>query len=157
MVKKVLGEEVFTGGKALETDILQKRLDFLKSLADQVQLIGDRVHLEEAINGLALPASTFYTVPNNRIFFMYSLHYSTINFTATTGVQALLRMDTATESSLFFRSILKPNDVQNKVFTFAYPLLLKTGEILEFSFSSGGSWTARIEIVGYEVNKEILF
>lgn len=152
----VLGDEIFSGGKALESNIVDKRLEFFKNLSDHIQIIGNRLHLSSAIAGLAAPTDTFYTVPQNRNFYIYTMTYGINNATAASP-RVFLIIGNTTETNFIFNSFLLPNEVANYIFPLPIPLLLKENEKLTFEFQSAGSWTAVLDIVGYEINKEILF
>lgn len=148
----VLGEELHTGGKALESDILAKRISFFRNLSEHVQLIGNRVVLTGSVQAVAV--DDFYTVPQNKLFFMFTAMISERNIGAGNRSSDLRIKG---ESPLF-KILNRADSFQNIFLNLNSPLILKTGEVLRLEKNNTlTGHEVNCHVVGYEINKEVLF
>jgi len=147
----VLGEEVFTGGIPLKSDILAKKISFFKSLQEHVQIIGDRV----TVNG-SVQASTpddFYTVPNNRIAFMFSISLEQRNNGSITSRNFTLTI--LGGGPFLFRNV-RGGGQDNAMIIYNSPIILKSGETLRLAKNNTDTnHEVNIFVLLYEIPSEV--
>jgi len=152
----VLGDELHTGGKALESNVLSKRLEFFKSLGEHIQSIGRRI-IAQAVIFDGGTGSTVYTVPDNVIFWLFYLHYS-VTHEAVSGASYVCQFTPAAVNQNIIFTIQSSGSevhVSNPII-FPIPIKLNPNEAIHMNKTSNVNDTLmRISILGYEVPKEI--
>jgi len=150
----VLGEEVFTGGTALKSDILAKKIGFFKNLGEHVQLIGERIIVQSGISGT--DANTLaYTVPANIISFVPSIQMTSTNTGITTDRDIVVSLGSGSGRELF-RLNVPPNDSINYLHTFTPILIACAGDpFFVIRNNTNADHVGHMRMVVYEVPAEI--
>lgn len=146
----VLGEELHTGGKALESDILAKKLNFFKNLAEHVQFIGNRVVVGGSVQG----ASTIdiYTCPVNTLYFIY-----TVNITDRNANVGITRSNVRILGETAFMSMQNNSStIANQTIIFNPPIMLRSGEVIRLDKNNTNTnHEVNVSIMGFETSSEV--
>jgi len=146
----VFGEELHTGGKALESDILSKKIEFFKTLSEHVKIIGDRNMIAGSVQ--ASSTNDVYTVPTNKLYFLFSISIDDRNIGAGNRRSNLAIKG---ESPLLGVTSIS-GAIANVNMVFDSPIILREGEVLTLSKNNTNTGhEVNVSILGYEVNKEI--
>lgn len=144
------GDELHTGGKALESDILAKRIEFFKSLSEHVKIIGDRNVVAGGVQ--ASSSVDIYTVPKNKLYFLFSVSIDDRNIGAGNRRSNLAIKG---ESPILAVTSIS-GAIANVNMVFNAPIILKEGEIITLSKNNTNTGhEVNVSILGYEVNKEV--
>ena len=151
----MVGEVIGTGGKAIESNIIEKPLEFIKTLSEFVQLRGDR-----SITSGASQATTpviFFTVPDRKMLFIFavSLHQvasgvgNARGSFQISGKDVMLQQVTPTGAGL-------GNGVSNDTLSFSPPFIVRTGETLAVTKNNtNGNHISRANVTGYLLDSEV--
>jgi len=152
----VFGEEFHTGGKALKSDILAKKINFFKTLGDHIQDIGLRIIAQEELTSAT--TIQLYQVPANRIAYLVLLNLATSN-TITTGTlvrRSNIELQVPGEDTNLISLHNGPTTSSVTTVTFPNPMKLFTGEILNLQKATNLTTTLTVGTsILYEIDKEI--
>jgi len=137
------------GGKALKSDLIQKKLEFFKNLSEHVQLIGVRKIFSTSVQTAQI--SDFYTVPQRKLYFLFGIFMYDRN---TAGNQS------ANVSILGSGNLLalvnRDNTFNNINIVYPVPIVLKAGETLRlYKNNTHSGHECNATVVGYEVDAEV--
>lgn len=152
----VLGEELLTGGKALESDIVGKKLEFFKSLGNHIQDIGVRNVVSISLPSTGTQAN-FFTVSENKTVFLTHINIAGHNNSVVIGeVTVVFPENIGSELRLFLMSLGPSGGFDTKSVTFADPLKFNSGEALDLQKNVGAStMVVHGQVIFYELDKEI--
>lgn len=139
------------GGKALKSDLIQKKLEFFKNLSEHVQLIGSRKILHASVQTSA--TDEFYTVPQRKLYFLFGIFMADRN---TAGNQRANVSIKGYGTNYLLALVNRDNTVNNINIVYPVPIILKAGEALYLHKSNTYSeHECNATVVGYEVDAEV--
>jgi len=139
------------GGKALESDILQKKSDFFRNFGEFLQFIGNRQSQGGSVQ--AGNSDNFFTVPVNSTFYIFQMiHSLTSSQTGSFTTQVFINTTNQTISFLGMRNI----GHQNVTISYPIPLRINAGESLTINKNNTNTGVIGVcFVVGYIVPKEV--
>lgn len=144
------GDDIFTGGKALESDILQKRIGFFKTLSEFVQFRGNRSILSGSLQ--ASNSVDLIAVDSNLVYFIFAVSLQQV--TAAVG-NARAEFLIVNSGTIITQQVVATG-VSNGTMNFSPPLAIQGGEILRMTKNNTNTnHVARINVTGYTLDKEI--
>jgi len=151
----MVGEQIEgSGGVALKSDILAKKIEFFKTLGEHIQLIGQRILVNDSIGGT--DANTLaYTVPANTLSFVQYIQITSTNLGATLDRDLVVFLGTSSPNGLL-RLNVPPNDSINYLHNFIPMLIAFSGEpFLLVRNNTNADHVANIRMLIYEIPSEI--
>ncbi len=146
----VLGEKLFTGGTPLLSDVVAKRISFFKTFSEHIQIIGERIVLAPAVQ--ASSSTEFYTVPADKLAFMYKVSFSQ----QQSGTGTVRMTLTILGEGKIFEAQMRGVGAENNTMSLFSPLPLFPGQVLELSKNNSlTSHEANASIILYEIPKEV--
>jgi len=145
-----------TGGKALESDILQKRIEFFKTRSEHIKDIGTEITFDKGVTNPTVTA-TVYTVPANRTAFIYFISHSLSSVASGfTSNRSIMYLDTGQKKAFGILSVVDDGHANQD--TLYNPMFrLDTGRqivVHQTNSTVTGSTRAFIYGIAYEIPKE---
>jgi hypothetical protein len=149
----VLGNELHTGGKPLESNVIERKLEFFKTFGEHIQTLGERKTVTGNLDSSGT-STTVYTVPDDKNFYLFFLNITGSNVDANNVRKIEVYLDFSDKS--FGHMLLIPTSDKTHTMTYPIPIRVDSGQsFILLKSSSDLDLRASCQIWGFEVNREI--